>query len=58
MTMQVNVHARRSAYNTENEAGLQGRDVTSGEQHSVKILILREVQNNDPLIVRCTKWRT
>lgn len=31
--------------------GPQRRDVTSGEQHSVKIL--REVQNDDSLIVRC-----
>ena len=29
------------------------RDVISGEQHSVRMV--REVQNNDSLIVRCTK---
>jgi hypothetical protein len=29
-------------------------DVISGEQHSVRIV--REVQNDDSLIVRCTKW--
>ena len=59
--MQVNVHARTSkmcAYNNRKmRQGSRGtRDVISGEQHSVETL--REVQNNDFLIVRCAKWHT